>query len=305
MKSQKGFTLVELLVVIAIIGILIGMLLPAVQQVREAARRTQCANNSRQMGLAVMNYESAHMHFPPGWTATVDVNNALSGPGWGWSAYALPFLEQNNIAEQINFNIEIEDELHHEIIQSEMDVFLCPSDPTTEVVVNLDTHIEHGDHDHKFSGLKHDEPPEDDHEHEELWASRSNYSGCFGSNEIGDSPLDGNGVFYANSKIRFGQITDGSSNTIMIGERLNTIGPISWIGVVPDLEEPFARIVAITDHAPNDPDLHFEDFRSAHATGINVTLADGSTHFVADSIDEEVYIAYGTRAGGEVANIKE
>ena len=105
-RIRRGFTLVELLVVIAIIGILIGMLLPAVQMVREAARRTQCANNCRQMGLAVLNYESANMVFPPGW-ATGTINDPLDEPGWGWAVPALPFMEQGNVFDQIDQTVAI------------------------------------------------------------------------------------------------------------------------------------------------------------------------------------------------------
>ena len=297
-KNKNGFTLVELLVVIAIIGILIGMLLPAVQQVREAARRIHCANNCRQLGLAVLNYESAHKHFPAGWTSSD--TDPLAGPGWGWSAHILPFAEAQNISANIDFNVEIEDEIQHEAIENGIPVFFCPSETDSTPLVNLDEHIEHDDDDHDDI---HD--PTQDHEHEELWVGRSNYSGVFGSTEIEDSPLMGNGIFYANSYVTFGQMTDGSSNTIMVGERRNDLGTISWVGVVPDVDEPFARIVAVTDHAPNDDHGHFEDFRSYHPGGINVTLGDGSTHFVNNAIDETTFQALGTRSGGEVVSINQ
>ena len=296
-SSKHGFTLVELLVVIAIIGILIGMLLPAVQNVREAARRTQCANNCRQLGLAVMNYESANMKFPPGWSTGI-ANDPLAEPGWGWSAHVLPFLDQKNVHDRIDFTVAIDDHDHEDVIQTTMSVFICPSDPS-ETLLNLDEHVDHGDHDHLVLV-----PPQDDHDHEELFVSRSNYSGCFGNTEIEDSPLAGNGIFFANSRVRFGDIKDGTSNTIMIGERLNLLGPISWVGMVPEVDEPMARIVAITDHAPNDSHMHFEDFRGEHPGGINVTLADGSTHFVSDSIDEVLYQGLGSRNGGEVGGIE-
>jgi len=104
-RNVSGFTLVELLVVIAIIGILIGMLLPAVQQVREAARRIDCSNKSRQLGLAVMNYESANGVFPPGWIVNDSINTSGSElSGWGWSSIILPFIEAGNLSEQIDFN---------------------------------------------------------------------------------------------------------------------------------------------------------------------------------------------------------
>ena len=105
---KRGFTLVELLVVIAIIGILIGMLLPAVQQVRESARRIQCANNIRQITLAAMNYESANMRFPPGWQS--NASSITSGPGWAWSTELLPQLEQENLASQIDFRLPVLDD---------------------------------------------------------------------------------------------------------------------------------------------------------------------------------------------------
>ncbi|MCA9133857.1 MAG: DUF1559 domain-containing protein, partial [Planctomycetales bacterium] len=102
---QRGFTLVELLVVIAIIGVLVGLLLPAVQAAREAARRMQCTNNLRQLGLAVHNYESANRRLPSGWIA----NNLRGEPGWGWAAALLPFMEGSNLHQQIDFGIAIED----------------------------------------------------------------------------------------------------------------------------------------------------------------------------------------------------
>ena len=97
---RRGFTLVELLVVIAIIGILIGMLLPAVQAVREAARRISCANKIHQIAIALHNYESAHMRFPYGWKS----DDSPADPGYGWMAYTLPFVEQDNI--QIDFKLK-------------------------------------------------------------------------------------------------------------------------------------------------------------------------------------------------------
>lgn len=298
---RRGFTLVELLVVIAIIGILIGMLLPAVQQVREAARRIQCANNVRQLGLAVMNYESAHMHFPAGWI-TSDEMAPMEEPGWGWSAEILPFIEAKNVFDRIDLTVAIDDHDHEDIIQTVIPVFLCPSDPA-DVIQNMDVHIDEDDHDHDDDHLV-AQDDDHDHDHEGLWASRSNYSGVFGSGELDEDHLDeGNGSFFANSWLPISQFSDGTSNTIMIGERTNEHGPISWVGMIPELDAPVARIVGAADHPLSDDHGHLEDFGSYHPGGINVVLADGSTHFVSRDVSFTVYQALATRAGGEVASI--
>jgi prepilin-type N-terminal cleavage/methylation domain-containing protein len=302
MKKRSAFTLVELLVVIAIIGILIGMLLPAVQSVREAARRTHCQNNIRQMGLGIMNYDTTFKKYPAGWTTSDGL--AISEPGWGWSATILPFMEGQNIHDNIDFNLAIDDHLHEDIIQASMPVFLCPSDPTDKIL-NMDSHIDGHDHDDDdHDDLVHFDDDDDDH-HGAIWAGRSNYSGVFGSTEIEDSPLAGNGAFYGNSRVRHADFKDGTSNTFIVGERTNELGPISWVGVIPELEEPLARIVGAADHSPNDREGHFEDFRSHHSGGINVVLGDGSTHFISTSIDESVFQALSTLDGGEIVSIED
>ncbi len=298
MQRKNGFTLVELLVVIAIIGILIGMLLPAVQQVREAARRGHCMNNMRQIGIAIMNYESSNETYPPGWS-TANPNDAHSAPGWGWSAHILPFVEAGNAYRGIDFDLPIENAINRPMVEAKLPVFVCTSDPAG-ALVNLDEHIEH-DHDHDED---HFQARDDDHDHEEFWVGRSNYSGVFGSDEIEANPFRGNGAFFANSKLPLALFRDGLSNTMIVGERRNDFGSISWVGVVPDVDEPFARIVGSADHAPNHIDGHFEDFRSFHPGGINVILGDGSAHFISSNINEEVFQSLATRDGDEVVSLK-
>lgn len=297
MSSRKGFTLIELLVVVAIIGVLVGLLLPAVQSVRESARRTQCSNNIRQVALALHNHEGAHKIYPPGWTST-NPGTTPATPGWGWAYHVLSNVEANNVFEQINPNLPIDDPVHttSSFFRLVIPVFQCASDPAPDVV-NLLDHVEHGDGGGHLIGL-HD-PPQHSHD-EELLAGRSNYSGVFGSTEIEEAPFNGNGMFFGNSLIRQRDVRDGASNTLMLGERRNDFGTLSWMGVLEEADEPFARVVGAADHTPNSPEGHFDDFRSYHPQGANFAFADGSTTMLNNNIELDVYRALSTRAGSEV-----
>ena len=170
--KRGAFTLVELLVVIAIIGILVGLLLPAVQSAREAARRIQCTNNVRQLGLATHNYESVYGRLPSAW-----VSNGLSGePGWGWSAALLPFMEGNNIANTIDWRIAIEDTIHKDVRETVVASFNCPSDPFGSV-------FEIGKESAAY--------PKTVDDGDKLFSlSKSNYIAMFGTFELEDSPTE-------------------------------------------------------------------------------------------------------------------
>ena len=256
MRTKNGFTLVELLVVIAIIGILVGMLLPAVQQVREAARRTSCANNLRQLGLAMTNYESAHQHLPPGYSShptrdgsvpsDVFIDSATwdAAPGWGWSAHMLPFVEGNTIHDGLQFSEPIWLEPHRQLCEATLPLFLCPSTsgPTSPVEV-----VDENENPYSPDG-------------EPLLLGRSTYvashgqESCWGecgsalTGEIfsdiytaetktvdvfGDVSRVADGPFYRNSKTRIAQFTDGTSNTICFGEHSSALSDKTWVGVVP------------------------------------------------------------------------
>src|SRR5262245_49001433 len=132
-QNRRGFTLIELLVVIAIIAILLGLLLPAVQKVREAASRLRCKNHLKQIGLALHNYEGREAHFPPGYTSS-SANSDGTGPSWGWAAYILPDLEQDNLFRRIDFNRPMTDPVHDSVRVAAVPFLRCPSDPRQDPI---------------------------------------------------------------------------------------------------------------------------------------------------------------------------
>ena len=298
--SRRAFTLVELLVVIAIIGTLVGLLLPAVQAAREAARRTQCTNNLKQTGLALQNYHEARRQLPEGWLCnpdSADPHHAEEGVGWGWASRILPYVEETTLSNGIVITGSIAlspTSVKETVVQA----FLCPSDAGAGKPT-----FKPGEED----GLNNDDEHPDVTEGDDIY-SRTNYVGMFGSNEWHDhdndansKPYDGDGMFFANSRMPFRHVTDGLSKTIMVGERDSRIGGSLWIGMVEGLAEPIGRAVAHGHHAPNgDPaEQHFGDISSRHQGGANVVFADGHCDFIAETVDIELFHKLCTRKGGE------
>ena len=287
--QRNAFTLVELLVVIAIIGVLVGLLLPAVQSAREAARRMQCSNNMRQLGIAVHNYESAYKRLPAGWSDW----RRTGEPGWSWAAGLLPFMEGSNVHNNINFALAIEAPGHELVRKTVIQTFICPSDTGVNLFEIAEGDGHHHHHSHRGSI--------DAEGHKLFWISKSNYVGVFGTFEIHDAPYRGNGMFYGNSDRGFQDVTDGLSNTLMVGERNSKFGQSIWHGNIPEAAESEARILGIVDHhRPNHPDGHFDDFRSYHTGGVNFMRADVSVFFLSENTDAEVYQAMATVDGAEV-----
>jgi hypothetical protein len=129
--------------------------------------------------------------------------------------------------------------------------------------------------------------------------AKSNYVGVFGTREIEDEPYKGDGTFFGNSRIRIQDLTDGTSNTFIVGERSGRLGGSVWHGYIEEVAEAPARFLGSTDHVPNSPIGHFDDFSSGHTGGANFVMGDCSTHMISNSIDLQVYQALATRSGGE------
>jgi len=205
--SRTAFTLIELLVVIAIIAILIGLLVPAVQQVREAAARTTCANNLKQLGIALHSYHDHAKRFPPGYADNnPDPNSDAShdqGPGWGWAAFLLNELDGANVSNRINFNQTV---TANAICQTFLPVFWCPSDD------QLPTFAVYGT---------------------PAIVAQGNYTAVNGVRETSFYPGNNTGAFLRNSKFRIVDITDGLSNTLFVGERNSGHSKTTWTGAVP------------------------------------------------------------------------
>ena len=327
-QKYRAFTLIELLVVIAIIGLLVGMLLPAVQAARETANRNQCSNNLKQIGLALQAYHDVKKVFPPGY---VDLNNnpLLTpdndlGPGWGWASMILPNLEQQSLFNQINFNRPAGSGVNAAVSLVKLPVFQCPSDPYQDPCPIYDS---------TFSAPI-------------ATVAHANYVGCAGWLEcfngatgnivagFGDDAIpDGvygagaRGVFWRNSQTRIADVLDGTSNTILAGERSGNHAPSTWTGAVPGGRCPAWMAAAVAPNSPppgpaydnadfgealvlahgnfthvpsaDNPIFDPDTFYSFHPSGANFLLCDGSGRFISSNVDGYVYQAMTTIGGAE------
>jgi prepilin-type N-terminal cleavage/methylation domain-containing protein/prepilin-type processing-associated H-X9-DG protein len=294
---RPAFTLIELLVVLAIICVLLSLLLPAVQKVRESASRAKCLNNLKLLGLALHNYHDVYRALPPGYFASgPHVNGTMdTSPGWAWGVYILPFLEQQNLYNQYNLSLPVQ---NSPATVTVLNTYLCPSDftPSTAFAVTGSS-----------------------------WATickapPCSYAACCGGG-VSTTAATGNGVFYRNSQTRLTDITDGTSHTLFIQERAFAKVQGTWVGAISGgycnqglynpgavpgkLGQGAADLVLVHAGTNNNPSgRNLDDASSMHTGGSNFLFADGSVHFIrnitSNSVDSLILQAMGTKAGGEV-----
>lgn len=304
-RPAKGFTLVEILVVIGIVAVLVALLLPAVQAAREAARRIQCQDNVRQIALALHSHHGSFGHFPPGWES----NQPNGDPGWGWSAMLPEFFEQQTLKSGSGPGAgpggphsggkPISDPANRRFRETPIPLLLCPSDPSEEVfMIQQGSNGGGGSGSGGGSGGGGSGSGGGGSPMFEL--ARANYSGVFGNTTIENHPQTGAGIFFQNSRIRFADIVDGQSNTLLIGERSSRLDYATWVGAVPGAYRGMARIVGTAGGVPNDVLNDFADFGSHHPFGANFAMGDGAVRMISDEIERSVYHGLATRAGGEV-----
>jgi prepilin-type N-terminal cleavage/methylation domain-containing protein/prepilin-type processing-associated H-X9-DG protein len=313
-KLSRAFTLIELLVVIAVVAILIALLLPAVQRAREAARRTQCNNNLKQLGIALHSYHDAMGSLPSGYLFE-------SGYGWGgygWAALILPQVDQAPVYNSINFNLALWSRENNTVNLTRIQSYLCPTDTSTADPIWRDR----------------------------MLYARASYVGNFGPADMDAAPEDRQGIFSRNSQTKWSEVTDGLSQTLCASERHNgmvwaidtvwqltnllpcgcpTQGSLqqlltytrletAWIGAVRGisnfLNPPAGFVVYEDDHgrmtlfhtremATHSHHLNVRDPVSMHDSGCHFLFCDGSVRFVTNQIEYQVFRGLGTRAGGE------
>jgi prepilin-type processing-associated H-X9-DG protein len=278
--------------------------LPAVQSAREAARRAQCLNNFRQIALALHNYHNVVATFPPGYISLTQGNQpdgAEIGPGWGWASMILGQMENVALYNGVNFSLNTNDPASDTARALQINTFTCPSN----VLISPFT-INDGSGRVLVSDL-----------------AAGQYVGVAGQLEPEEFAAQNNGVFFRNSKVGFRDIIDGTSSTLMVGERSQNVANATWVGMIPGglscnnptwpVQDCEASNVLILGHtgpspdepwidAPNNRKAGVDDFHSRHPGGCNFTFCDGSVRFIKDTINPQAFSNLATRAGGEVVS---
>jgi prepilin-type N-terminal cleavage/methylation domain-containing protein/prepilin-type processing-associated H-X9-DG protein len=306
LRRREAFTLVELLVVIAIIGLLIALLMPAIQSSREAARKKVCGNNLKQIALGLHMHIANFKTLPPGYVSEVDADLDDKGPGWAWGVKILPFIEQQALYKQVDFKKNVHSAAMMQLRLESVPIFNCPSDAEREPIIEVPGAI---------TGVK---------------MATANYVGSAGTVrptcKICRDNFDG--AFGRNRPIKPSEMEDGLSNTLAVGERSWHWAAAAMWGVVPkskllDHQQPgryaagpayvlgttFAEGFNIEEGVMDDHNVmgtYAESFLSVHPGGCHFAFCDGGVRFVYDNVDPRTMNALATRAaiakGGQLVD---
>ncbi|HEY1065704.1 MAG TPA: DUF1559 domain-containing protein [Pirellulales bacterium] len=307
---RAAFTLIELLVVITIIGVLVALLLPAVQSIREAGRLTQCRNNLKQTGLAFHGYHAAFKCFPSAYISDPtsperDATTFDGAPGWAWGALILPFLEQQQLSDRFDRSTPCWHANNAAAVATTVPVYLCPSGGLVDPFRVGGASGPLFGRSHYVASAGQDEP----------WGyNQADIS------RVADGPL------YRNSRTRAADVRDGLSMTVFLGEHHPIISSKTWVGVKPGVEvcptspdrypgtscDAAATLVQChagpaadeldVIHAPNAPTCHVCQMYAQHSEGCNVMMGDGSVHFISQFINVDSWSALASRAKGDLVN---
>jgi prepilin-type N-terminal cleavage/methylation domain-containing protein/prepilin-type processing-associated H-X9-DG protein len=301
-RGARGFTLIELLVVIAIIAVLIGLLLPAVQAAREAARRIQCVNNMKQLALGFHNYHDQNNKFitSESWSGDSTFNSALPRKAWGWRVSLLPFIEQAPLYNALNTNMCVWNAQNTTVYDENINAYHCPSDPKVDLRVDTgagnNSPLYNGDvymHYASYAG------------NAGTWFNENPPGGATGQANVALGAANSNGVIYQGGRIGINDITDGTSNTILLGEW--PFGKLVnywnqwhwWVGYNPGdatfttayVLNPRQSVNGECAGAAGVNTSYVEDgcAGSYHPGGANFAMCDGSVRFIKDTINTSPY----------------
>jgi prepilin-type N-terminal cleavage/methylation domain-containing protein len=325
-RGSRGFTLIELLVVIAIIAILISLLLPAVQQAREAARRTQCKNNLKQLALALHNYHDVYNKFPPGavlprlaahnpYPPTTHNNNAARTAGWTWSSFILPYIDQ---APMYNLTVSVQPVMGRVVadpalvtyLQTALPVFRCPSDTGGQLNTTAESHFING-----LTNVHSDWYVDGTTAGPRIALATSNYVAMHHHrvHQISNGVWTFTGGFGPNSGTNFRDITDGSSNTLCLGERATVVGGVTmfaavWAGCAAAWHDDCVDDSWATGRSPVNPTqtaifgvfARQQALSSNHEGGVHAALFDGSVRFLSENLDFKMVGGNNTTAADSI-----
>jgi len=330
---RRGFTLVELLMVVAIIAVLVGLLLPAVQKVRERANQISCQSKLGNVALALVQFADANGGLPAGFRSKVE-NGVETGPGWGWASEVLPWLEQDNLRLAIDISASPLDAKNEAWRRKRLPVFQCPSDPVGDAwEIELPIAERYPDSKAEEFGIPYPGPNE---------MAPASYVGLCGTTPV-DQP--GNGLLFRNSRVKKRDIEDGESHTLLVSERASWVGVTLWHGMLPGVVAKPTKYSPPGQHnhpkpmeeEPADPDQpapmenpgkipakttpfrghpaaftlssvtlglearpqNLDGLGAWHTGGTNMVFADGHLQAFTEKTTRAVLRALVTRAGGE------